>query len=72
MPYSEQNTLYTVKLAEQIGTNLLTENDYDYEYIATNFIKSSHQVVCICFELQNGENKTRHMLKFQRSTIEGP
>jgi hypothetical protein len=52
--------------------NLLTENDYDYEYIASNFIRSSHQVVCIGFDLQNAQNKTKHMFKFQRSAMEDP
>lgn len=70
--YSEENILYTAKIPEQIGMNLLTENDYDYEYITNNYIKSSHHFVCIGFELQSGQSRTKHMFKFQRSTIEHP
>jgi hypothetical protein len=53
-----------IKLAEDIGTAMLTENDYDYEYISNNFIKFTHQALCLSFEIQLGSERKKHFYKF--------
>jgi len=31
------------------GTAMLTDNDYDYSYISSHFIKVSSQYICLAF-----------------------
>ena len=55
-----------IKLTEDIGTAMLTENDYDYEYISNNFIKFTHQALCLSFEIQIGSERKKHFYKFEK------
>jgi hypothetical protein len=36
---------------------MLSESDYDYEYIANHYIKFTHQALCLSFELNNEKKK---------------
>jgi hypothetical protein len=48
-PYPSHTSEYTLKLSEQVGTSMLSEHDYDYEYIITHFTKMTHQILCLSF-----------------------
>jgi hypothetical protein len=61
-PYPDHKIEYTIKLAEEVGTAMLSENDYDYEFIVSKFIKFTHQTLCLSFELQ--AEKKKHFYKF--------
>lgn len=63
--YPHPKVEYTLKLAEDIGTSMLTENDYDYVFIYEKFIKVTHQYVCLSFEVKNPEKK-RHYYRFEK------
>lgn len=41
---------------------MLSENDYDYEYISSHYIKFTHQALCFAFELSN--DKKKYFYKF--------
>lgn len=40
---------YQLKLSEDIGTAMLTQNDYDYIHVCEKYIKMTHQYVCFSF-----------------------
>ena len=63
-PYPDHKITHMIKLTEDIGTAMLTENDYDYEYISNNFIKFTHQALCLSFEIQLGSERKKHFYKF--------
>lgn len=42
---------------------MLSQNDYDYEIIYTNYIKFTNQYVCFAFELAKPEKK-KHFFRF--------
>lgn len=44
---------------------MLSENDYDYEYISSHYIKFTHQALCLTFELE----KKKHFYKFEKKKI---
>lgn len=49
---------------------MLSENDYDYEFIATKYIKFTHQALCLSFELNT--DKKKHFYKFTKKTNPNP
>lgn len=66
-PYPNHSPNYSIQLAEDIGTALLSQHDYDYEFIANKCIKFTHDSLCLSFEL----NQKKHFYKFAKKTNKG-
>lgn len=59
---------YSLRLGEEIGTTMLSENDYDYAHICERFIKMTHQYVCFSFEVAAPERK-KYFYRFEKKVM---
>lgn len=49
---------------------MLSQNDYDYEFITSKYIKFTHQALCLSFDLK--ADKRKHFYKFVKKTNSQP